>query len=272
MDALHLVDTWPVTAVATAAIAPSGAVSTHGEVERAFPLASVTKPLFAYACLVAIEEGSLDLHTPDDTGTTVADLLAHTAGWPFEGEEPRAPLRTRRLYSNTGFERLGRRLRAATGFEPAEYLAAAVFEPLGMATSSLEGSPAHAGVSSVADLVRFVAELRSPTLISRSTLDTATTPFEPELRGVVPGFGQHDPCPWGLGFEIRGRKTPHWTGRGNSPETFGHFGAAGTFLWVDPVAGCALLALTDRRFGPWAASAWPLFADAVLDEMATLRR
>ena len=59
----------------------------------------------------------------------------------------------------------------------------------------------------------------------------------PDLAGIVPGVGRFDPCPWGLGFEIRGAKSPHWTGRTNSPRTFGHFGGAGTMMWVDPDAG-----------------------------------
>jgi hypothetical protein len=37
---------------------------------------------------------------------------------------------------------------------------------------------------------------------------------------------------------------------------------------VDPVAGVACVALTDRTFGPWAAKAWPEFTDAVLGELA----
>jgi CubicO group peptidase (beta-lactamase class C family) len=50
----------------------------------------------------------------------------------------------------------------------------------------------------------------------------------------------------------------------NSPETFGHFGGTGTFLWVDPVADLALAVLTDRAFGPWAVDAWPAFATLVV--------
>ena len=61
----------------------------------------------------------------------------------------------------------------------------------------------------------------------------------PGLAGVLPGFGRFEPNDWGLGFELRDDKRPHWTGTGNSPRTFGHFGAAGTFLWVDPDAGLA---------------------------------
>jgi CubicO group peptidase (beta-lactamase class C family) len=86
----------------------------------------------------------------------------------------------------------------------------------------------------------------------------------PGLRGVLPGFGSQNPNDWGLGFEIRGSKEPHWTGTTNSPATFGHFGQSGTMFWIDPAAQLGLVALTDRSFGPWAADAWPRLSDAVL--------
>ena len=66
-----------------------------------------------------------------------------------------------------------------------------------------------------------------------------------------------EPNDWGLTFELRDAKSPHWTGSRNSQRTFGHFGASGTFLWVDPDAGVACGVLTDRRFGDWAKEAWP---------------
>jgi CubicO group peptidase (beta-lactamase class C family) len=90
----------------------------------------------------------------------------------------------------------------------------------------------------------------------------------PGLDGVVPGFGRQQPNDWGLGFELRDAKSPHWTGSLNSPGTFGHFGRSGTFLWVDPDAGAALGVLTDRDFGDWASEAWPVLADAVLREVS----
>jgi CubicO group peptidase (beta-lactamase class C family) len=131
----------------------------------------------------------------------------------------------------------------------------------------LHGSPAFAMRSTLADLLRFVDELRAPALVHT---DAAQVQF-PELAGVVPGVGRFDPCPWGLGPEVRGRKSPHWTGTRNAPTTFGHFGGAGTFLWVDPAAQVACVALTDRRFDDWATDAlrlWPELSDAVLDELA----
>ena len=109
--------------------------------------------------------------------------------------------------------------------------------------------------------IRRVAEARAA---REGAVAEATTVQFPGLRGVLPGFGLQDPNDWGLGFEIRGTKRPHWTGSGNSPATVGHFGRSGTFLWVDPVAGLAVACLTDRPFGAWAGEAWPVISDAIL--------
>lgn len=151
-----------------------------------------------------------------------------------------------------------------SGIPFAEYLDEAVLQPLGMTSSALHGSAAAAGVSTVADLSRFAAELQHPTLIAPATLAEATTVAFPGIYGVLPGYGIQRPNDWGLGFELRDRKSPHWTSPANSPATFGHFGQSGTFLWVDPRAGIACVALTDRDFGPWAIAAWPPLSDAVL--------
>jgi CubicO group peptidase (beta-lactamase class C family) len=104
-------------------------------------------------------------------------------------------------------------------------------------------------------------------VLDRSTLAEATRVAFPGLSGVLPGFGHQRPNDWGLGFDLRDHKDPHWTGGHNSPETFGHFGQSGTFLWVDPVAGAACVVLTDLDFGPWAAQLWPPLSDAVLAEL-----
>ena len=270
-NALRLTDTWPVPAVAAGVIAPDRTIHTHGPTDETFDLASITKPLTAYAVLVSIEEGSLSLDTPAAAtsgpldGVTVRHLLAHAGGvGPDEPALVAAP-GTRRIYSNAGFELLGDLLATATGFTVAEYLHEAVSVPLGMHSTELRGSPAHAAVSTVNDLLRFASELLQPTLITRATLDAATTPQFPELDGVLPGYGRQQPNPWGLGFEIRGTKSPHWTAPSNDPTTFGHFGRAGTMLWVDPVASMAAVALTNRDFGSWAVEAWPPFSEAILD-------
>jgi CubicO group peptidase (beta-lactamase class C family) len=266
LAALTLVDTWPVPTASAGWVDVRGRRATTGPASAPFALASVTKPLFAYACLIAIEEGTLRLDQPaGPDGSTVRHLLAHASGL---GDDPDRPLTfpgSRRIYSNAGFEVLGDLLAASAGMSAADYLREAVVEPLGLTATTLTGSPAHGAVSSVDDLLAIASEWLAPTLISPSTMTEATTPQFPRLAGVLPGYGRQDPNPWGLGFELRGVKSPHWTGSANEPETYGHFGRAGTLLWVDPVAGVAVAALTDRTFGPWAEHRWPALADAVLD-------
>lgn len=269
MQSLRMIESWPVPTAAAAVVRADGSVvGGHGPVVHRFPLASVTKPLAAYAALLAVEEGAIELAEPaGPPGSTVRHLLAHASGLAHDEDRPVAAPGTRRLYSNAGFEALGDHIAKATEIPFPEYLRQAVFEPLGMADSALPGSPAKDGVSTVSDLVRFVAELQRPRLLSSETLTEATSVVFPGLTGVLPGYGHQRPNDWGLGFEIRDHKSPHWTGAASHPGTFGHFGQSGTFLWVDPVAGAACVALTDRPFGPWAVEAWPPLTDAVLAEL-----
>ncbi|WKX70148.1 serine hydrolase [Streptomyces sp. XD-27] len=269
MESLRLIENWPVPTAAAAVVTADGAVAgSYGPTGHRFPLASVTKPLAAYAALVAVEEGAVELDEPaGPDGATVRHLLAHTSGLAFDEHRVMAAPGTRRMYSNAGFEVLGDHIAKATGIPFAEYLREAVLEPLGMAATALPGSPAKDGVSTVDDLVRFAAELQAPRLLAPETVAEATSVVHPGLTGILPGYGHQRPNDWGLGFEIRDAKTPHWTGGSSSPRTYGHFGQSGTFLWVDPKAGAACVALTDRAFGPWAVEAWPAFTDAVLAEL-----
>jgi CubicO group peptidase (beta-lactamase class C family) len=262
VDALRQVDGWPCENVA---VAVTGAVeATHGDVERRFPWASVSKLATAVAMLVAVEEGIVDLDEPvGPPGSTFRHLLAHAAGLPFEQGAPIARPGTRRIYSNYSFE-----VAAAHVEERAEMPFPEYFESVWQGTGAvLEGS-AGSGVSgTLRDLVAVAHELRHPTQIAEETLEEALTVQFPGLVGVLPGFGRQEPNDWGLGIELRDAKSPHWTGACNSPSTYGHFGRSGTFLWVDPEAGIALACLTDLDFGDWAADAWPRLADAVLSEL-----
>ncbi|MFF3753795.1 serine hydrolase domain-containing protein [Streptomyces sp. NPDC002018] len=269
MQSLALIENWPVTTAAAAVVRADGTVTgTHGPTSHRFPLASVTKPLTAYAVLVAYEEGAVELDEPaGPEGSTVRHLLAHTSGLAFDQHRATGAPGTRRLYSNAGFEVLGEHVAKATDIPFADYLREAVLEPLGMDSTTFEGSPARDAVSTVDDLVRFAAEVQAPRLLDPRTVLEAMTVVHPGLSGVLPGYGHQKNNDWGLGFEIRDAKSPHWTGTSSSPRTFGHFGQSGTFLWIDPDAGAACVALADRAFGPWAVEAWPPFTDAVLAEL-----
>jgi CubicO group peptidase (beta-lactamase class C family) len=269
MSALGAIASWPVGRATGAVVGPGGPLDAVGDTGWRSRIASVTKLLVAYACMVALEEGTLALDRPaGPPGSTVRHLLAHASGLPFEGSEPIAPPGQRRIYSNTGFERLGETLASAADMSVATYVAEAVLSPLGMGDSELRGSPAKDGWSTVDDLVRFAVELLGPTLVTPAALDEATSEQFPGLAGVVPGLGSYDPNPWGLGFELKDSKSPHWTAPEGSPRTFGHFGGSGTFLWVDPDAHLACVVLTDREFGDWAPPLWSSLSSAVLTQHA----
>jgi CubicO group peptidase (beta-lactamase class C family) len=264
-DALARIDGWGAANAAAAVIGPNGVLAERGDPGRPFRWASVTKLVTALAVLVAVGGGRLDLdEAAGPPGATVRHLLAHASGLPFEGTDPIAAPGSRRIYSNPGFDALGRLVAERSGAPVEDALRAAVLDPLGMRTTTLEDRPSQGLHGPLADLVGLAAELLRPSLIPGELFAMATSVVFPGLVGVLPGVGRFDPLDWGLGFELRDGKSPHWTGTRNSPATFGHFGGSGTFLWVDPVADLAVVALTDREFDAWALGAWPPFSDAVL--------
>lgn len=217
--------------------------------------------------MIAVEEGITHLDEPvGQQGCTVRHLLSHAGGYSFDGVNAITSPARKRIYSNTGIEMLATHVGERAGLDFADYLREAVCEPLGLWSTSLDGSAAKDVVSNIDDCARFTAELRRPTLLARETVRDMTTIHFPELEGVVPGLGRFDPCPWGLGPEIRGTKTPHWTAPSGSAGTWGHFGGTGTFLWVDPVADVACVMLSNREFTEWGLDHWPPFNEAVLSE------
>jgi CubicO group peptidase (beta-lactamase class C family) len=115
-------------------------------------------------------------------------------------------------------------------------------------------------------LLLLAAGLLLPNTLGGDLLAAATQVTFPGLPGVVPGIGRYENCDWGLGFEIKSTKRPHWTATSGSPRTFGHFGRSGAFVWVDPDAGVACASAGGAPFGPWAVAQWPRFSDAVLGE------
>lgn len=271
--ALDLIAGWPVPTAAAAVVGPSGVLAHYGDLSRPYRLASVTKPMVARAAQVGIEEGVVDFDTPaGPPGSTIRHLLAHASGLAMgSGAELSAP-GARRIYSNYGFEVLAQTIERHAGIEFGRYLTEAVFDPLGMTASRLDGGASAAGfggASTVADLALFARDLLRPRTVSNLMHAEAVSVQFPGLSGVLPGFGMQRPNDWGLGFEIRDGKVPHWTGGANSPATYGHFGQTGTFIWVDPAVELALVVLTDRDFDVWAKPLWPTLSDAVLREFTS---
>jgi CubicO group peptidase (beta-lactamase class C family) len=264
VEALRQIDGWPAATAAAVVIRDGEKVAAHGPRDRVLRWASVTKLVTALAALVAAEEGVVDLDEPaGPEGSTVRHLLAHASGLPFEPGAPIGRPGLRRVYSNVGFEVLAEHVAERADMEFRDYLSEGVLRPLGM-QAELRGSPASELFGTLDDLLRLARELQRPTLVAPETLAEATSVQFPGLAGVLPDLGRMDPNDWGLGFELRDEKSPHWTGVRNSPRTFGHFGGSGTFLWVDPDSGVALGVLTDLDFGDWAKEAWPRLSDEVL--------
>lgn len=238
----------------------------QGEGARVWDLASVSKPLTALGVLVAVDRGLVDLDEPaGPEGASVRHLLAHTAGYAFDGDERVGAVGARRIYSNTGFEVLAAHVDHATGYAMDEWLEETVVQGLDLADIEVTGSPAAGYRGSLRDLLAVGRELLAPTLFSEDLWREATTVQFPGLAGILPGYGRQTPNDWGLGLEIRGDKSPHWTGAGSSPETFGHFGQSGSFLWVDPVSGLTGAFLGEKPFGPEHVRVWPGLTDALLD-------
>lgn len=261
---LARIDDWSVPEAGAALFDRSGIVALHGTSDTVIPVASLTKLATAWALHVAVEEGTLSLEEPaGPTGSTVRHLLCHASGLPFEGRDPITAPGRRRIYSNSGYEMLAEHLQRASGIAFEAYLQEAVLDPLAMDSATLHGSAAAGLHATLSDVVLLGLELLSPKLIAESTWAEATAVSLPQLSGVLPGWGQQNPCPWGLGPEIRGTKSPHWTGADADAATFGHFGGAGSFLWVDAGAGFGCAFTGTRPFGDWAVAVWPTFSDAV---------
>jgi CubicO group peptidase (beta-lactamase class C family) len=292
------------------------AVVRDGEIEETgfgavrgarFALASLSKPLVATACLVASEEGVLDLDGElrtlvPETGlrASIADLLAHSSGLPADDPEARrialnpesvwadvaavyvktdpvAAAGSRRIYSNAGYALVALALERASDVPWFDYVREAVLDPLGMVDTRFGvpggdgeivevrepgllghgeqlfngrrfralGLPQSGAFGTAADYARLLALYLaggSP-LLHSDTVRRATANHGGELAGGVDGFMTWPLCHWGLGFEIKNGKSPHWSGTNTSPRTFSHFGASGTLAFVDPVAevGAVLL-------------------------------
>ena len=200
--------------------------------------------------LVAVEEEAVGLDDPADEhvvpGATLRHLLAHASGYAPERRMRAAAPGTRRIYSNVGIERAAELVEAGADMPFADYLAEAVTGPLRMSGTTLPGSPARDGVSTVADLARVLHELLSPTgLLSAQMLADATGRAVP--RPARRAARLRRPGPERLGPRLR-------AARARSPRT-GRAAAtprARTATSASPARCCGSI-----RSPAWASSPWP---------------
>jgi CubicO group peptidase (beta-lactamase class C family) len=293
-----------------------------------FALASLSKPLVAAACLVAVERGLLELDRPLVGAATLADLLAHASGLPFDDAGARrvqldpavgwsevaaayagvAPIDDpgqRRAYSNVGYARAAALLAQGGGLSWSAYVAGAVLEPIGMRatafgcavddptvvrvrdpgllghgeqlfngprfrTLGLPQSGAYGTASDYLALLRLVLDGgRLPSgaaLLAPETCARLHANHGGALAGGVGGFMEWDRCDWGLGFELRDGKLPHWTGAALSEAAFTHFGVSGTLAFGDPATGaCGVILAARGTYSGWMLEpgGWPDICAAI---------
>ena len=274
--------------------------------ETLFALASLTKPLVAAACMVALEEGLLDLDAEVRDGFSLRHLLSHCAGLPEPGlawqEPPGYPPGTQRWYSNAGYVQAARLLEASSGLSCAEYLGEAVLAPLGMDASlglkpgdevraarvwqagrygegelfnsekfRRDAPPQGGGFASARAYGAFLSCLLAGgdagggrALLAEETVEEMLAAQFGPLPGGVGGVGEWPDLCWGLGFDVRGRRQPHWSGGTLSERAASHFGASGTLAWLDPERGLGLVALANRgTYAGWWREPWADLGAAV---------
>lgn len=256
-------DGFPHTAL-VGVTGPEQTLAVQGDPHAVMPLASVSKPITAWGALIAVERGLVDLdEDAGPAGSTLLNLLDHTSGLPFEGEQTQAAPGTRRIYSNVGFDALAAHVAEAAGMPFAEWLAREVTIPLGMHDADVSGRPSAGYRASIDDLLIFGREVLRPTLIPTALRDLALMVSRPGLKGVVPGYGSFDDNQWGLGFELKGAKSPHWLADSFPPATAGHFGGQGSFLFIDRSRDIAAAFLSGVPFGDEHKRIWPPLTDEI---------
>lgn len=246
-------------------LGPEGVRERRGDVERIRPWRSVTKTLTGVGAALALQEGRVDLDDPaGPPGATLRHLLAHASGYFYESENTLQAPGLRRHYSNYGIDEAARHVERAVGRDFGDWVQERIADPLGMTGLYWEGSASVGASGALTDLALFAAELLRPTLLDEAHFAELTRIQFPELVGIMPGFGKQEPNPFALGLEVRGEKSPHWTGAHNSPRTIGHFGMRGTAFWVDPDADLALVVGTSHDFCDAHREVMPRLADEVL--------
>lgn len=257
-------DGFPHTAL-VGVTGPEQTLAVQGDPRAVLALASVTKPLTAWGALVAVDRGLVDLDEPaGPAGATVRNLLDHTSGLPMEGEGPLKAPGERRIYSNAGFDALAAHIADAVGMEFADWMLREVTLPLGMDRTDVTGRPSAGALASIEDLLIFGREVLRPTLIPAALRDLALTVSHPGLRGIVPGYGSYPDNQWGLGFELKDSKSPHWMSDTLPPETAGHFGALGSFLLIDRSRDVAAAFLSGVPFGEEHKQIWPALTEEIV--------
>jgi CubicO group peptidase (beta-lactamase class C family) len=143
-----------------------------------------------------------------------------------------------RIAQNTGDSTEGRE--TAAMFNSAEY--------------RRRGAPAGGLFTTVRGIVPFLrAFLQQGMANGRPWLrrETVAMMMRPQVSGIPGRVGalyQWSAVEWGIGWDVKGAKRPHWSGSLTSDQTISHEGFAGTLVWVDPTRELLAVLFTNHTF------------------------
>jgi CubicO group peptidase (beta-lactamase class C family) len=102
-------------------------------------------------------------------------------------------------------------------------------------------------------------------LVVKATAADATRNHNDDLSGGFVAPLVWKTCWWGLGPDLRDSKSPHWTPSNASVFTFGHAGASGTLVYLDPERDVVWTILGTRTAdNGWLLLAGPAIASPIL--------
>jgi beta-lactamase class C len=278
--------TKPVTAAALMLLVERGGVSLDQPVRTVVPEFSGPGKERVTIRQLVVHTSGLPERLPDteELRRRLAPLDEFVRG--FCRGEPMFPPGSRFSYSNYGYGLAGEIIRRVDGREYARFVQEEVLLPLAMGDSFLrppeplwdriafvhdlpDGPGEHqhynspyarrmghpwAGLYSTPEDIASFAQLvldggihggvrvLSPLAVREMTRDQV---------GGLPGGFPGDPVQWqsvswGLGFDVKGEKAPHYFGELVSPAAFGHIGATGSMFWADPETALVCVLIVNR--------------------------
>jgi CubicO group peptidase (beta-lactamase class C family) len=190
------------------------------------------------------------------TGTPVHDLIQHLVLDPMN-------LTGIRLTPGSKLDdRLVLVEDAANEGTPAESYNSRYWRDMGITWGGFFGTPL--------DALRFASSFLPgrESVLSPDSIREMTTDQVDGAPGGVESMGAiWDPGFWGIGWEIKGAKRKHWTGTRTSPETWCHWGQAGTLTWFDPERELGVSVFgsrTVRSLWPFRPTRWSDLNDAIV--------
>ena len=229
-------------------------------------VASVTKVVTAVLLVQLAEEGKLTLRDPvkrhiplfPDDNVLIIHLMTHTSGWRNKTGHSREPKQAEKFYTtlfkeaeieerfqymSQGYDILAEIVERVTGADDvADVAAARVFEPLGMAHTTLAPHQGQSGMRTTAgDLVRLGNDLlrsllkRETGVLTPEGADLLFRPvLKPEFHRTLAFFIHSGEIGFGQYFADC-----------NSMSAVGHAGATGCYFLIDPGLDAVEVILSD---------------------------